>query len=184
MHYCICDFIADIVQNAVEADSRFTHVDVLQDERNLRVTVRDTGKGMTQEQLNKAKDPFMTDGIKHPGRKIGLGIPFLLQSVEETGGDFDIQSQSGKGTTLSFRFDLKNLDTPPLGSLTDTFLQILSFPGDYELEIHRTVQNKSYQVARSELLETLEELESAGSLNLLKQYLDSLEESVLSEQGD
>ena len=180
MHFSICDFITDIVQNALEADSRFTKVDVLQNEESLTVCVADTGKGMTEEQLKKAQDPFTTDGKKHPDRKVGLGIPFLMQALAQTEGDFSISSKPSEGTTVSFRFNLSHLDTPPLGSLTETFRQILTFPGDYELAINRSYNQESYEIVRSELAEALGDLSTVGSLNLLKTYLESQEESLKS----
>lgn len=178
MHYSITDFLADIVENALDAGSRSTRVDVVQDERNIAVTVTDTGKGMTEAEISRVRDPFSTDGRKHPGRKVGLGIPFLVQATSLTGGDFDIRSRPGEGTTVFFRFDLSHLDTPPLGNLPETFRQMLSFPGEYEMEIRREKCGEFYQVTRSDILETLEELSSAGSLNLLSTYLGSLEESL------
>lgn len=185
MHYRITDFLADIVENALDAGSRFTHIDVIQDGTNLNITVEDTGKGMTEAEMIRARDPFVTDGVKHPGRRVGLGIPFLVQTLEETGGDFSIRSQPGEGTTVSFRFDLQHLDTPPLGSLPDTFRQILALPGNHEIKIHRALEKESYALSRRELLDTLEELESVGSLSILKEYLESLEGSVQSpNKGD
>jgi len=178
VHFSICDFITDIAQNAIEADSRFTKVEVIQNEESLIVRIADTGKGMTEQQLEKAKDPFITDGNKHPGRKVGLGIPFLVQALAQTEGDFDIRSEPGEGTTVSCRFNLLHLDTPPLGSLTETFRQILTFPGDYEMTITRGLGDESYTIVRSELVEALGDLSSAGSLNLLKTYLESQEESL------
>ena len=177
MHFSITDFLADIVENSINAGSQFTQVSVIQDEGNITMMVVDTGKGMTEEELSRARDPFTTDGKKHPGRKVGLGIPFLVQATAMTNGDFDIHSCPGKGTTVSFRFDLQHLDTPPLGNLSETFRQILTMPGNYEMIIDRTKDKDSYHVSRSEMIETLGEIESAGSQNLLSTYLESLEEN-------
>ncbi len=182
MHYRITDFLADIVENALDAGSGFTEIKIIQDDGNLKVSVKDTGKGMTEAEILRARDPFGTDGKKHPGRRVGLGIPFLVQALNETGGDFSISSRPGAGTTVSFRFDLRHLDTPPLGSLPETFRQILSLPGSHDMAIHRALGTESYDLSRRELLETLEDLESVGSLAILEQYLESLEDSVQSPE--
>jgi hypothetical protein len=42
---------------------------------------------MTAEELQRALDPFHTDGIKHPHRKVGLGLPFLVQTAEHAAVD-------------------------------------------------------------------------------------------------
>lgn len=46
---------------------------------------------MDEETLKKVKDPFFTDGEKHKERKVGLGIPFLIQA-EAAGGNLTFQS--------------------------------------------------------------------------------------------
>ena len=175
MHFCITDFLADIVENAINAGSRHTELSVVEEEGSITVTVTDTGRGMTQEEVQKARDPFYTDGVKHPGRKVGLGLPFLIQTTGMTGGGFGISSTPGKGTTVSFSFDLSHIDTPPPGNFPKTFRQIMTLGGDYEMVINRKRGDSSYRVSRSEMVDTLGELDSAGSQNLLSTYLESLE---------
>jgi len=81
MHFTLADMVTDITQNAVEAGADTVELEVT--EKNtpqgaeFRFIVTDNGKGMTEEELRRATDPFVTDGIKHPNRKIGLGLPFF-----------------------------------------------------------------------------------------------------------
>jgi len=174
---------SDLTQNAFEAASSLITVELKQDDREISITIEDNGKGMSGEQLKKATDPFYTDGIKHPGRKVGLGIPFLIQTADETGGSWNISSEKGRGTVVAARFDLTNIDTPPVGDVTGYFRQILTFDGRYEMIIRRKTQSLEYEVKRSELLEALE-LEEDGSftdanaLSLLGTYLESMESST------
>jgi len=92
MHFTLCDMFSDLTQNAVEAGARTITVELDQSPARIGFRVKDDGKGMTAEELQKASDPFYTDGIKHPGRKIGLGIPFLIQTADSTGGTWLISS--------------------------------------------------------------------------------------------
>ena len=183
MHYTLCDMFSDLTQNAFEAVSNLITVELKQDDREILIRIEDNGKGMSPEQLKKATDPFYTDGIKHPGRKVGLGIPFLIQTADETGGSWNIRSETGQGTIVEARFDLTNIDTPPVGDVTGYFRQILTFDGRYEMIIRRKTQSLEYEVKRSELLEALE-LEEDGSftdanaLSLLGTYLESMESST------
>jgi hypothetical protein len=190
MHAEICDFILDIVQNAVEAGASLIEVALTETESTLTCRVQDNGKGMTAKELSSARDPFYTDGIKHVGRKIGMGIPFLIQAAESAGGSVNIESDKGKGTECCFSFDRKNLDTPPLGDVPGTFLTacLLScslsclHTGEYDLVLNRSLsadgRERSYVVTRSELSEALDGLETAGSLSLARMYLASLEDSL------
>jgi hypothetical protein len=182
MHYTLCDMIADLAQNAVEAGSSV--IDVSVDERvgALSFRIRDNGKGMNPALLERVKDPFYTDGIKHPSRKVGLGIPFLIQTASETGGSWELTSAEGKGTTVGGTFDTTNIDTPPVGDIPATFAQILTQSGSYEMNISRTRKGSEkdaldYRVSKTELTDALGELETAASLSLLRQYLAGLEEA-------
>jgi hypothetical protein len=183
MHYTLCDLFCDLTQNAFEAGASAITVKLSETDRDIALSIEDNGKGMTPDELKKATDPFWTDGVKHPGRKIGLGIPFLIQTAESTGGKWDIRSEKGVGTTVTCRFDLSNIDTPPIGDVAGFFRQVLAFDGDYEMVIRRerSANRVAYNVRRSELLEAMGlsaqgAFTDAGSLALLGRYLESMEE--------
>lgn len=179
MHYTLCDLIADLTQNAHEAASSRIRVEFTESDENLTVYIRDNGKGMDEQLLKKASDPFYTDGIKHPNRKIGLGIPFLIQTTAQTGGKWKIDSTPEKGTVVYMSFDLNNIDTPPIGDVCELFRQLLIFPGNYELEIVRTKHTQDcssdYTLLRSELSDALGKMETASDLALLDEFLQSRE---------
>ncbi|MDR3283952.1 MAG: ATP-binding protein, partial [Treponema sp.] len=137
MHYTLCDMVADLAQNSSEAGAALVQVDVGETDSGFSFVITDNGKGMSTETLERAKDPFYTDGLKHPNRKVGLGIPFLIQTAADTGGSWDIQSEPGKGTKVSGGFDTANIDTPPAGNIPRLFRGILTFPGTAEIVITR-----------------------------------------------
>lgn len=181
MHYCLCDLFSDLVQNSVEAGAGLITVELGETDRLIRFRVEDNGKGMAPDELKRARDPFYTDGSKHPGRKVGLGIPFLIQTAEQTGGTWNIMSSKNQGTAVECLFDLTNIDTPPVGDVSAFFRQILSFDGSYEMVIARTSPRGRYTVRRSELLDAMGlsaegSFADASSLALIKTYLDSMEE--------
>jgi hypothetical protein len=184
VHFTLCDLVTDITQNAAESGADLVELDVRETDREFRFTVRDNGKGMDQDEIEQAKDPFITDGIKHPHRKVGLGIPFLIQTALQSGGGWDLQSQKHRGTTVGAWFDMTNVDTPPVGELPGMFRTVLLFAGPQEIRIRRSlerhtpgkrVRNIQYEVCKSELAEVLGDLEDAGSLILMDQYLRSME---------
>ncbi len=182
MHRTICDFLLDIIQNSIEADSSAVIVHISQDESLFEVTAADDGCGMSEEDLKRVQDPFFSGKGKHDHRKAGLGIPFLAQTVSMTGGQFDIQSRQGTGTSVRFVLPLDHVDTPPVGDLPGTFLSALSYPGSFEMIICRSLsaggQQDSYQLVRSELMEALGDLHLSGSLSVLREYLASQETSM------
>ena len=180
MHFTLGDLVMDIAQNAAESGATVVHVTIEETKSNFNFEVRDNGGGMTETELERAKDPFQSDGQKHPRRRVGLGIPFLIQSAEQSGGTWNIESAKGTGTTVQARFDLSNVDTPPIGDIPGLFRTILLFPGPEETIIQRSFpgdqENSSYELRKSELLSALGDMESAQALVLLDRYLRSMEE--------
>ncbi len=179
MHQTVGDFILDLTDNSLEAGADRVELVVRETEKALRVSIKDTGSGMDQELLKQIQDPYYTDGVKHPGRKVGLGIPFLIQTVEMCSGEFSISSVPGRGTEVHFMFPLDNIDTPPVGDLSGTFAMIMLKQGDHEVVIHRWIGEgdgeRGYSVSRSDLVEALGELDSAASQSLVRQFMASHE---------
>ena len=58
MHYTICDLLADLTQNAVEADASKVTVEFLETDTELKVYIRDNGKGMDAETLKRVSIRF------------------------------------------------------------------------------------------------------------------------------
>ena len=65
----------------------------------VRVTVSDTGSGMSQETLARAFDPFFT--TKAPGQGTGLGLATVYGLVTRGGGQVQCTSAPGHGTAVS-----------------------------------------------------------------------------------
>jgi len=179
------DFLADLFQNGVEAGAQKVTVVLDQDERSFTMTVTDNGKGMDEAELVRAQDPFYTDGIKHRHRKVGLGLPFVIQTIRMTQGRFQISSRKGEGTTVTAAFNLEHWDTPPLGDLPATLSQLLALGGGHEVVVVRHLTGPkgrgSYEANRSELLEVLGNLEDLESLTLLREYFRDAEKNLTEE---
>ena len=66
----------------------------------LEIKVKDTGVGISEEALEKLFEPF------HPTRKIGgmgLGLTISRRIIEQHGGNINVESKSGVGTTFIVR---------------------------------------------------------------------------------
>ena len=176
-----CDALMDIVQNAFESGATEVRLELARRETRLEVAVRDNGCGMDAATLAKALDPFWTDGEKHPGRKVGLGLPFLKQAAEQCGGEFELASEPGRGTKVRFVFDLSNVDAPPTGDVAGTLAALMAWPGERELAVRREEDGRAYEVRRTELAAALGGLADAGSLALMKEFFSSNEREIEKE---
>lgn len=179
MYPTACDAIADIVQNAFEAGAARVELNVEQKNQMLHVSVSDNGRGMDAPTLARALDPFCTDPHKHPARKVGLGLPFLKEAASLAGGTFHITSQPGKGTTVSFSFDLTHIDAPPLGNAPATFTALMAYPGPHTLFLSRSENNASYTVSSADLRNALGgDLQNAGAIGLMRNFFAANENEI------
>ena len=64
----------------------------------LRLSVQDSGTGMTAEQIEKAFDPYFT--TKPSGKGTGLGLSMVYGFTRQSGGAAVIRSTIGEGTTV------------------------------------------------------------------------------------
>jgi PAS domain S-box-containing protein len=99
------------------------------DADSMQLTVRDTGAGMSEETLQRLGEPFFT--TKPPGYGTGLGLASAFQAIGEAGGNWQVQSAPGEGTTFVVQLPLVTdapIDTPakamPIMSVTGTVLVV------------------------------------------------------------
>jgi len=85
--------IAEITAR-IEADGQFA------------IAVRDTGIGMTREEVSIALEPFrqVDSNLARKYEGTGLGLPLTRALVELHGGKISIESERGRGTTVTCRF--------------------------------------------------------------------------------
>jgi len=79
----------------------------------LVLAVRDTGGGVPPEMLGKIFDPFFT--TKEEGKGVGLGLAVVYGIVEAHGGEIEVDSSVGKGSTFRVRLPLEPPGVKPAG---------------------------------------------------------------------
>lgn len=91
----------NLFANAVEAmgGAGDLRVSVERKKGDVRISVADTGKGISAEDLEKVFEPFFS--TKERGTGLGLAIVFNI--VRRHGGEIKVESMEGRGTTFTIK---------------------------------------------------------------------------------
>jgi signal transduction histidine kinase len=121
--------VMNVVQNAVEAipegggsvfittenryvDSPIRGYDRIEEGDYVVLIVSDTGQGIAADDLPRIFEPFYTRKVM--GRSgTGLGMAVVWGTVKDHRGYVDVQSQPGKGTTVSIYLPASRLEPQP-----------------------------------------------------------------------
>jgi two-component system NtrC family sensor kinase len=76
------------------------------DDKFVQVLIRDNGKGMSVAEAEHIFEPFYT--TKEPGKGTGLGLATSHRIVEQHGGEINVVSAPGEGTTFIVRLPVQN----------------------------------------------------------------------------
>lgn len=103
--------VLNLVLNAVQSmpnGGRLT-ISTGSDGENLWLTIRDTGTGMSPEQVTKIFEPFSTT----KSRGLGLGMPYAQKILAQHGGEILVHSELKKGTQVRLELPV-NIDPTAL----------------------------------------------------------------------
>jgi two-component system, sporulation sensor kinase E len=89
----------NVIKNAFQAmkTGGILHIRSWQSELYVSVSFNDTGGGISQEQMSKLYQPYVT--TKSSGS--GLGLLIVRRIVREHGGEIEIESNEGKGVRVT-----------------------------------------------------------------------------------
>ncbi|MEW6409678.1 MAG: ATP-binding protein [Nitrospirota bacterium] len=91
--------LLNIILNAIHATERGGNIYIssFKDEKWARIVIRDTGKGISPDDLQRIFEPFYSTNPLSSG----LGLAIAQRIVTEHGGDIHIDSIRDKGTTVA-----------------------------------------------------------------------------------
>jgi len=94
----------NLVANAVQAMEGRGRLELVTQVQGGTAVVRisDTGCGIPRALIHRIFDPFFT--TKDPGQGTGLGLSIVHQIVNKYGGVIGIESEEGKGSTVTVQF--------------------------------------------------------------------------------
>jgi len=115
--------ILDIVENSISAGADVVTILIEENRKEniFTVEIKDNGEGMDELKQKKAVDPFFTTKEK----KVGLGLPLLVEAARRTQGNVQISTLPGQGTSIKATFGLTHLDRQPLGDIIETMVVLI-----------------------------------------------------------
>lgn len=129
--------ILDVVENGITAggDCIWIEVDEARNRDQLKIVIRDNGRGMPVEKLQNIDDPFITSRTT---RRVGLGLSLLAAAARRCEGTLRVDSEPGKGTEVEATFRYHHIDRAPLGDMAATVgTLIIGNPGIDFIYTHR-----------------------------------------------
>ena len=102
------DCVGNLLENAIKytPDGGRVWVHVTCDDREVSISVKDTGMGIAEDMVDDIFDPFRRGNLalaaNIPGS--GLGLAIVREVVEQANGRIDVQSTVGKGSEFVLSF--------------------------------------------------------------------------------
>jgi signal transduction histidine kinase len=93
--------LLNLVNNAFQAINNGCFLDIqaaMDGPQKVRVSIRDNGCGISEENIKQIFEPFFT--TKKEGKGTGLGLSITYGLVKKLHGDIAVQSAPGEGTTF------------------------------------------------------------------------------------
>lgn len=89
--------IVNIVLNSIQSIEKQGEITISTgiSDRDIRICIKDTGKGIPEEMIGKLTEPFVSIG-KEEG--IGLGLTIARRVIKNHNGRMEIKSKPGEGT--------------------------------------------------------------------------------------
>lgn len=140
------------IGNAVIDDAYLAQEINVSQGRYVRISVTDSGSGMTEDIRRRVFEPFFT--TKSPGRGTGLGLSMVYGFVRQSGGHATIYSEPGLGTTVSLYFPATTDAPLPVatGSETDPATAAVAGNGQTILVVEDDDAVRRLSTARIEAL--------------------------------
>ena len=113
----ISSVLRNLVSNAIKYTPRMGRIaietQVREQEGRVRVSVRDTGLGMSEETRRALSDGTLTRSTPGTEKEKGTGLGLMLcrEMIARHGQEFMVESEIGQGSTFSFTLELAASNT-------------------------------------------------------------------------
>ena len=170
--------ILDVANNSLKAGATKVDIHLIESENVLKLVINDNGCGMSEQTLQNVTDPFYTTRTT---RKVGLGLPFLKEAAEVTGGRMEITSVQKEvnpdkcGTCVSAFFNTDSIDFTPIGDIISTIVTLIQGAPEVDFDFVHSANGKEITLDTRQIREVLGDDIPLSSPEVLSFIRNSLE---------
>jgi anti-sigma regulatory factor (Ser/Thr protein kinase) len=142
--------ILDIAENSIMASAGRIEISINEDSADdiLTLEISDDGRGMDEQTLKKALDPFFTTRTT---RRVGLGLALLAQAARESGGKMEVSSRPNEGTRVRATFRLSHPDCKPMGDIAETIRTLVVGNPEVDFVFEQKTNGSTYRFDSREI---------------------------------
>jgi anti-sigma regulatory factor (Ser/Thr protein kinase) len=146
--------ILDIVENGITAGADCIHIGVVESrtEDLLKIIVRDNGRGIPADKLDRLQDPFVTSRTT---RRVGLGLSLLAAAAERCDGKMEVTVGTAGGTEVSAAFGYNHIDRAPMGDMAATMTTLMMGNPQIDFVYTHIINGKDFILDTRELKKEL-----------------------------
>lgn len=176
--------ILDVVENGITAGANCIWIEVeeARQKDQLKIVIRDNGRGMPVAKMDNINDPFITSRTT---RRVGLGLSLLSAATERCEGALRVDTEPGKGTEVEATFCYNHIDRAPLGDMAATITTlIIGNPGIDFVYSHR-IDGRDFSLDTREIREEMEDLSLSDPVVIhhLTESIRSALKELASDEG-
>jgi len=150
------EVITNIIFNAIEAMHQGGRIEIhtFRRNRDIFIQVSDTGVGIAEEAKKKIFEPFFTT---KPFTNTGLGLSMSYGIVKRFGGEIEVESKAGQGTTFTISLPIdeedekeKAVDSQPIRKGRRARILVIDDDEFVRSVLSRTLAQADHQVTLAE----------------------------------
>ena len=168
--------ILDIAENGITAGADCIHI-FIKEARSadrLKIVIRDNGKGLPPEKLDKITDPFVTTRTT---RRVGLGLPLLDAAARRCEGDLTVDTKPDEGTEITATFQYSHIDRAPMGDIAATITTLIMGNPDIDFVYTHIIDGNDFSLDTREIKKDMQDLSLADPV-VIHHLTDTIRSSL------
>ena len=174
--------ILDIAENGITAGADCIHIFITEARSadRLKIVIRDNGKGLPPEKLDKITDPFVTTRTT---RRVGLGLPLLAAAARRCDGDLTVDTKPDEGTEVTATFQCSHIDRAPMGDIAATITTLIMGNPDIDFVYTHMIDGNDFSLDTREIKKDMPDLSLTDPV-VIHHLTDSIRSSLRQLESD